>query len=283
MLLEMIKLRICGVTIPYCSRKKKQTLEKEKVIEEKINNLEKKLAGEVDKSQTLVNELVNSRNELQGIREYKIKGSMLRAKAEKYCNFEKPTKYFCNLEKQNYICKLISRLKHNDRIITKQDEILNLAKQFHSGLLESKRLENPITNLHFFINNKLKKLNENDKKICEGKKVLKQVKNGKSPGTDGYTAEFYKFFWRDLGDIVLNSLNDAFTIGHLLHTQKQGIITLIPKPNKAREDLKNWRPITLLNVEYKLLSGVLAHKIKQVLPNIIGNDQKGFLKNRYIG
>ena len=109
------------------------------------------------------------------------------------------------------------------------------------------------------------------------------MKNGKSPGTDGYTAEFYKFFWRDLGDIVLDSLNEAFTIGHLSHTQKQGIITLIPKPNKAREDLKNWRPITLLNVEHKLLSGLLAHRIKQVLPNIIGNDQKGFLKNRYIG
>ena len=142
-------------------------MEKEKVIEEKINNLEKKLAGEVDKSQTLVNELENSRNELQSIREYKIKGSMLRAKTEKYCNFEKPTKYFCNLEKQNYICKLISRLKHSDRIITKQDEILNLAKKIYSGLLESKRLENPIKNLHFFINNKLKKLNENDKKYVK--------------------------------------------------------------------------------------------------------------------
>ena len=54
------------------------------------------------------------------------------------------------------------------------------------------------------------------------------MKNGKSPGTDGYTAEFYKFFWRDLGDILLDSLNEAFTIGHLSHTQKQGIITLIP-------------------------------------------------------
>ena len=51
---------------------KKETLEKEKVIEEKINNLEKKLAGEVDKSQTLVNELGNSRNELQSIREKKL-------------------------------------------------------------------------------------------------------------------------------------------------------------------------------------------------------------------
>ena len=76
----------------------------------------------------------------------------------------------------------------------------------------------------------------------------------------------------------MDSLNEAFT-----KKQKQGIITLIHKANKAREDLKNWRPITLLNVEHKLLSGVLAHKIKQILPNIPGNDQKGFLKNKYIG
>ena len=109
------------------------------------------------------------------------------------------------------------------------------------------------------------------------------MKNGKSPGTDGYTAEFYKIFWKDIGNFVLESLNESFNTGELSITQKQGVITLLPKGNKPRELIKNWRPITLLNVDYKLLAGVLASRMKEVLPSIIQNEQKGFLKNRYIG
>ena len=81
----------------------------------------------------------------------------------------------------------------------------------------------------------------------------------------------------------MNSLNEAFQVGELSQTQKQGIITLLPKGDKPREFIKNWRPISLINVDCKLLSGVLACRIKKVLPKIIGNEQKGFLKNRYIG
>ena len=102
------------------------------------------------------------------------------------------------------------------------------------------------------------------------------MKNGKSPGTDGFPAEFYKFFWPDLGTYVVNSLNEAFDKGELSVTQKQGIITLLPKGDKPREFLKNWRPISLLNVDYKLLTGTMANRMKKVLPNIINQQQKVF-------
>ena len=83
--------------------------------------------------------------------------------------------------------------------------------------------------------------------------------------------------------LVLNSLNESFEKGELSVTQKQGIITLLLKGVKPRQYIKNWRPKSLLNVDYKLLSGVLASRLKQVLPKIISMEQKGFLKNRYIG
>ena len=109
------------------------------------------------------------------------------------------------------------------------------------------------------------------------------MKNGKTPGSDGYPAEFYKFFWTDIGSYVLNSLNEAFQKGELSVTQRLGILTCLPKDNKPQEFLKNLRPITLLNVDYKLLSGVLAMRIQKVLPDVISAPQKGFLKGRYIG
>lgn len=116
----------------------------------------------------------------------------------------------------------------------------------------------------------------------EVKEVIKKMKNCKTPGSDGFPIEFYKVFWRDIGEYLINSLNLAFSKGQLSITQKQGIITCIPKSDN-REYMKNWRPITLLNVDYKILSGVLSHRLRKVLKDIISQEQKGFLAERYIG
>ena len=62
-----------------------------------------------------------------------------------------------------------------------------------------------------------------------------------------------------------------------------GIITCIPKGGKLRNDLKNWRPLTLLNCTYKYLSSMIADRIKSVLEELISNDQTGFISNRFIG
>ena len=106
---------------------------------------------------------------------------------------------------------------------------------------------------------------------------------GKSPGQDEFTVEFLKYFWIDISYFVLRSLNYGYRIGNLSVTQKQGIITCIPKTNKCRQTLKNWRPISLLNVVYKLASAVIANRMKIVLNKVIHEDQQGFLSGRYIG
>ena len=90
-------------------------------------------------------------------------------------------------------------------------------------------------------------------------------------------------FWIDLSDFLIRSINYSYETGNLSITQKQGIITCIPKKDKPRQYIKNWRPITLLNSVYKLLSSVLADRFKKVLPKIISEDQTGFMSGRYIG
>ena len=79
------------------------------------------------------------------------------------------------------------------------------------------------------------------------------------------------------------SVNYAYRTGSLSVTQKQGIITCLPKPNKSRENLKNLRPISLLNVIYKLASTVISNRLKRVLHKLIHDDQKGFIAGRFIG
>ena len=81
----------------------------------------------------------------------------------------------------------------------------------------------------------------------------------------------------------MGALNEAFDTGELSSSQKQGVITLIEKEGKDNLQIKNYRPITLLNVDYKILSKVLAKRIKEVLGEIIHFDQVGYIKNRNIG
>jgi hypothetical protein len=81
----------------------------------------------------------------------------------------------------------------------------------------------------------------------------------------------------------VRSINHGFENEELSVTQRQGVITCIPKEEKPKQYLKNWRPISLLNVAYKIASSCIANRLKMVLPNIIHEDQKGFMKGRYIG
>ena len=106
------------------------------------------------------------------------------------------------------------------------------------------------------------------------------MKNEKSPGIDGFPVEFYKIFWNEIKDMLLESYQYSIDTGSLSISQKQGIITLLPKSDKDLSYLKNWRPITLLTVDYKILSSVLAMRRKSNLSDIMHEDQTGFIKKR---
>ena len=113
--------------------------------------------------------------------------------------------------------------------------------------------------------------------------ALKTFKNSKSPGIDGLPAEFYKFFCLDLKSALLSSLNYALTKGELSLDQRRAVISLIPKKDKDRLFIRNWRPISLLTTDYKILTKCLSKRILKVIDKLISYDQTGYLKGRYIG
>ena len=78
-------------------------------------------------------------------------------------------------------------------------------------------------------------------------------------------------------------IEETEKLGILSQNQRVGVITLLPKGDKDKTKIKNWRPITLLPTLYKIISGVIANRIKNVLPNIISTDQCGFVDGRYMG
>ena len=85
-----------------------------------------------------------------------------------------------------------------------------------------------------------------------------------------------------LGKLVVDSLNYAFEYGELSSSQKQAVITLIVKKGKDKRLVKNWRPISLVNVDAKLASKTLAKRLEKVLPEVIYFNQNAFVKGRTI-
>jgi exonuclease III len=282
--LDTLLMKIRDKTISYATAKKKKNSEVEKKLEQRILELEQK----TDLNDNEQHELNKIKTELIGLREKRMEGVLLRSRARWIADGEKVTKYFCALEKRNYVNKHMFKLKRqDDSVLIDSKEIATEVNCFYEHLYTERKVED--CNIKDLVEH-LPTLTETERNSLEGKITLeeaswalKNMKNGKSPGSDGFSGEFFKVFWSRLGDFVVRSLNEGFVKGELSTTQKEGVIICIPKGDKDREFIKNWRPISLLNVVYKIASACLANRLKAVLPSIIHEDQSGFIRNRYLG
>ena len=204
---------------------------------------------------------------------------------------ERPTKYFFNLEKRNYIKKTITELRMKDETVIKNEtQILDAIENYFCNLSLSTDSTTQEDYDEYIQDVSLPRLSDEERDNMEGvltyeecKKVLETFQNDKSPGEDGFTVEFHNFFLELLGHDLIASFNEAYEADELTISQRRGVITLIPKEDGSLLDLSNWRPITLLNVDCKIATKVIAKKREASLPKLIKHDQTGFIKGRYIG
>jgi len=123
---------------------------------------------------------------------------------------------------------------------------------------------------------------DGDLRLEEVKECIGNLKDNRSPGNDGLISEFYKVFRDKLVPFLLAVFIESIEKGELPSSLKQGVITLIPKPNKDILYLENWRPISLLNNDAKLFALIFAKRLKKGLENIIDEEQTGFIQVRHI-
>ena len=97
----------------------------------------------------------------------------------------------------------------------------------------------------------------------EVNKALKCFDGNKTPGSDGLLRAFYKIFWEDISNLVLQSYLHSFESGELSASQKRGVITLVPQKGKTLTDLNSWYPISVVNTDYKILAKALATRLKK--------------------
>ena len=184
---------------------------------------------------------------------------------------------------------IIKKLEIENKEISDPNEINNEINRFFKNLF-AKTLQKSLPQVNnFFENIILPVLTQEQKQDCEKEisekeviDALKSFSNNKSPGNDGLTKEFYEAFWSELKEPFMNSISQTKISKKLITSQRQAVIKLIEKKDKDKRFIKNWRPISLLNVDYKIISKVFSARLKKVLPLLISSQQTAYIANRCI-
>lgn len=235
------------------------------------------------------NRLMELQNKLDHLYLERAQGAFVRSRARWIEDGEKNSSYFSNLEKnrqqRNSIDSLMIRNEECKDLTRIEKEVFLFYSNLYSSDFSSDdsdlffaKIRNNIPH----IDNSFKKLCDSDLRVEELDSVVMKLPLNKSPGTDGLTNNFFKFFWKDLRILLFNALAEAIEKKELIESMKQGLITLIPKAGKDKRVLDNLRPISLLNTDYKIFSGAIAARLKKGISTIISETQSGFLEGRSI-
>ena len=294
---DTLKCCITGVCIEYSSRKKKERNNEKKTLLSDIDNIRTQLSTVPPSDDNpLYSRLEDLEDKLNKIYDFETKGLITRSRVRWLEEGEKSSKYFCNLENRSWQKKNISRLEDTEgNLITNPAEILKNIQAFYDNLYSFQDDTQGVIDESEINESLFDKLNI--PKLCEDQKqsletpltkqeiydVIKSMKLNKTPGFDGIPVEFYIVFWPDICDMLISSFNFSLQNGMLSPSQRNGVIILLPKKDKDHLHIKNYRPITLLTTDYKILAKCFANRLKHCMNDLIHTDQAGFMKGRNIG
>ena len=132
-------------------------------------------------------------------------------------------------------------------------------------------------------NNNIKCLSKNVKDRCdlfptleECRETVMNMKHNKSPGIDGLPTEFYQRFWDKLSELFFEMLKEIFQSNEMTFSQRLAVISLIYKKGE-KSLLKNYRPISLTNADYKIIACMFARRLQKVIDDYISNEQTAYI------
>jgi exonuclease III len=205
---------------------------------------------------------------------------------------ERPTRYFCQLEKVHAVDKTINELDHptTDAKCRSPRDLGDAAAAFYSDLFSPDAPDN-LDAINALINRvpNTTRLDADQTAFCDSvislddlKSALDSTASGKTPGIDGLPKEFYSAFWDSVGPLLLQMIHHSQATGTLPASLRQGVVCLVYKKKGSRTKLANYRPLTMLSADYKLVSKVLARRLDSVIDSLVQPDQTGFIRRRFI-
>uniref|UniRef100_A0A3B3CA37 Reverse transcriptase domain-containing protein n=1 Tax=Oryzias melastigma TaxID=30732 RepID=A0A3B3CA37_ORYME len=283
---ELMKFEIRSLAISLGKKIAKAKQKRESELIEKLMIInEKNYLSDLEQ-----NSLFALQSELNKVYEEKARGAFVRSRRKWLEQGEKCTKYFFNLEKRNSEISCLRQIRIGDSISEDAKTISQYVAKFYKELYTKDYFRED--DIDLFVNNikdKIEKISETLGKTCDQKikteevdHCIKSLKDNKSPGNDGLTSEFYKFFIDKLTPFLVNLFEEDLEIGILPPTLRQGLIKLIPKSQKDKLCIENWRPISLLNNDAKIFALIFAKRLKPGLNDIIDEEESGFMPGRNI-
>jgi hypothetical protein len=208
-----------------------------------------------------------------------------KARTKWHCDGDRNTAYFHRIAKIKQTTKKISSLRINDNIVTDPSLIASHVVNHFTALFSTNNhvqdnsfIEDTIPHLVTdSINNLLTMLPSS----AEIHQAVFSLNKQSAPGPDGFGAFFYQTYWEIVSKDVIDAVSQFFTSNWILPNWNSNIVVLIPKTDNA-DSIAQYRPIALANFKFKIISKILADRLAQILPSIISNEQKGFIKGRHI-
>ena len=278
--LEKIKLYAKNYTIQYCKQKRRR-------IRTQIENLQEKLNETIDQTEVdkISKDIIYLNNEID-------KGIIIRSREQTVLNEDKPNKYFYLQEQiiqKKSIIKEIHTIDENDEITNiydNEDSVMKELHRHHQELYTDKEIDENAQ--QYFLDAIDKRLTQEEKDYLDSPVTFEELleailttKTNKTPGPSGLPIEFWDAFKLSLGPNLVKVFNHIRTSKTQPISQKIGYIKLIHKKG-IKELLSNWRAITLLETDHKLMTKIMATRLRKVLPSIISEDQTCSIKGREI-
>ena len=226
---------------------------------------------------------------LQELEKRKERGAMIRARIQPLEDDETPTKSFFQLEKSSQTATTIPSIQEdrNSPEITDPNEIKTKITEYYKAIWNQPQTllsQNPEHYLADIPKIQTPLLTQDDSPFVNEEEVsaaIDHLNKHSSPGYDGLTATLYKTFQKELTPILCQLFNNIFLRRELPPSHTLAIIKLIPKTGSPKL-INNWRPISLLNTDYKILANIIANRLKPILSSYISPSQHCALSNRHL-